>query len=271
MNPTNGSEKYIRFATNIAQEVALKYATGLPAPSAKPGFSDQVCYSLCDGRKMYVPPFAADLIARHGIEPGEPFSIGKFEVRTGQKRAVNWLVQRIERVDPIKPETPFEADLRRSAEIANARKPGAPVQWPRQEARTAPVGPIPTPPRSQPVATARQQPAARTAAVPMTGGPGIPNGTAPAPRAAPPPAPLPRSAPPHPSGVAAKPVPTKVPMDRAMLEFLLIAGRQTKAAEQQLGSEGGSVRFDNRDVAALATTLLIQSFNAGWVTWGGVK
>jgi hypothetical protein len=60
-------------------------------------------------------------------------------------------------------------------------------------------------------------------------------------------------------------------MDAAMLHFLLIAGRQTRAAEQQLGAEGGSVRFDSRDVAALATTLLISAFQNNWISYNGGK
>lgn len=53
----------------------------------------------------------------------------------------------------------------------------------------------------------------------------------------------------------------------AMTEFLLAAGRATRSAEITLGAEGGSVRFDSRDVAALATTLLIQAVKDGVVAW----
>jgi hypothetical protein len=61
----------------------------------------------------------------------------------------------------------------------------------------------------------------------------------------------------------------KVPIDKAMVLFLLIAGRATRDVEKTLGAEGGSVRFDSRDIAALATTLLIRSFDRGWITWNG--
>lgn len=47
--------------------------------------------------------------------------------------------------------------------------------------------------------------------------------------------------------------------------FLIVAGRATREAEQILGGEGGSVRFDSRDIASLATTCLIQSFREGWI------
>lgn len=61
-------------------------------------------------------------------------------------------------------------------------------------------------------------------------------------------------------------IPLQIPMDRAMTMFLIAAGRSTREAEQVLGSES-PIRFDSRDVAALATTCLIQSFKEGWVTW----
>lgn len=58
-----------------------------------------------------------------------------------------------------------------------------------------------------------------------------------------------------------------LPMDRALLQFLLAAGRATRDAEKILGSEGGSVRFDSRDIAATATTMLIHAGKEGWLTW----
>ncbi len=59
----------------------------------------------------------------------------------------------------------------------------------------------------------------------------------------------------------------KPPMDRAMSMYLIMAGRSTREAEQVLGAEGGSVRFDSRDITALATTFLIQSFREGWLSY----
>ena len=62
-------------------------------------------------------------------------------------------------------------------------------------------------------------------------------------------------------------IPSKLSMDRAMTMFLIAAGRSTREAEQVLGQEGGSVRFDSRDVCALATTCMIQAFKTGWAGW----
>ena len=64
------------------------------------------------------------------------------------------------------------------------------------------------------------------------------------------------------------PIPTTIPYDKAMEHFLVVAGRATRAAETTLGAEGGSVRFDSRDVAALATTLLIEGLRRTFIAFG---
>ena len=58
------------------------------------------------------------------------------------------------------------------------------------------------------------------------------------------------------------PIPTKVSADRAMSMYLIAAGRAALEAEQVLN---GSVRFDSRDVASMATTMLIHGLREGWV------
>ena len=68
------------------------------------------------------------------------------------------------------------------------------------------------------------------------------------------------------TAAAAKPdPPQKAPFDRALVEFLLIASDAARYAEENAG--GATVRFDNRDVAALATTMFIQAAREGWLTW----
>jgi hypothetical protein len=275
----NKMEK-VQFQTNIGERVALKYATGVPKPASQEGYQDQVLFTLCDGRVMYLPVFAADLITRvHGMQPGEDFVLGKYEVKEGQRKFVRW------RVDAIgypqtdaPPDTPMEANLRRSAEIANARKPGAPVEWPQAvappparaaRATKAPVSATPPAPTPAPRPAAPIPRAAPPAAPPRAPAP-APRAAAPRPPAAGEPPPTPTPAPP-PELRAAPTPPMKLSMDAAMLQFLLIAGRQTKVAEMQLGAEGGSVRFDSRDVAALATTLLINAFNRDWISYNGGK
>ena len=61
--------------------------------------------------------------------------------------------------------------------------------------------------------------------------------------------------------------PEKATYQAAMREFLLIAGRAAKQAETTLGAEGGSVRFDNHDVAALATAMLHHAAREGCLSW----
>jgi hypothetical protein len=100
-------------------------------------------FNLADGRVMYVPPIVASKITAGGIVPGERFHLCKAAVRTGQKRSVEWLLERVnpeqtgQRVNPqqtaerladgtpaAEPETPLERDLRMSVEMVNGRNVG---------------------------------------------------------------------------------------------------------------------------------------------------
>jgi hypothetical protein len=246
----DGTEKYLRFSVNIPEIVALKYPEGLAAPSQREGYSDQVRYSLCDGRVMYVAPFAADLITKEGIQPGEQFSIGKFECREGQRRLIKWKIQRIE----PEPETPLAANLRRSAEMVRESRRSGAAQSPIHPTPPQPA-PRAAPVRAIPQAAPSQRPA-----------PNFPTSSTPATSEA---VPMPRNSPT--TGNSNTLPPTKLPMDEAMLHCLLIAGRATREAEKRLGAEGGSVRFDSRDVAALGTTLLITGFQNYWFTYTAPK
>jgi hypothetical protein len=49
----------------------------------------------------------------------------------------------------------------------------------------------------------------------------------------------------------------------AYASFLVQAGRATHEAETTLGNEGASVRFDSRDIAAIATTMFIAANERG--------
>ncbi len=61
--------------------------------------------------------------------------------------------------------------------------------------------------------------------------------------------------------------PEKVPYGVAFANFLTMACQAVQAAEKS--SPSGSVRYDNRDVAAIATTMFIAADKAGWLTYGG--
>src|SRR5882672_6950279 len=83
----------LRFETNTPVQVALKYDGGRDVDGR---YGPQVLYTLADGRLMYLEPKAARRIDELKITAGEPFSICKSEVRTGQKRKVEWDVKRLE-------------------------------------------------------------------------------------------------------------------------------------------------------------------------------
>jgi hypothetical protein len=222
---------YLRFQTNIPEEVALRYAEGKQvksqnkAPDGTP-WPDQLMFSLVDGRVMYVPLHVGEIIRELGIGPGERISIGKFEVKQGNRRGTQIQIKRVDppAEKPAAPAAPQAAKLEGAA-----ARPGTPV-------RTG------TPTQS----TAN----------------GNGNGTAPV-----------NGKPPVNGNGNAAAIPTKVQFGDAMQEFLVLAGRATKGAEVTLGAEGGSVRFDSRDIAATATTMFIEAARNGWLTWrpGGVR
>jgi len=94
--------EYLRFSTNIPEEVALRFPEGRQVQSKLEGGTDQVMYSLVDGRVMYVPLHVGERIRELHIGPGERFSLVKAEVKTGNRRGIEWQVNR---VDPA-PEAP---------------------------------------------------------------------------------------------------------------------------------------------------------------------
>jgi hypothetical protein len=55
--------------------------------------------------------------------------------------------------------------------------------------------------------------------------------------------------------------------EEAFTNFLTIALRATTAAEREGAHSGSGVRFDSRDVAAIATSMFIQAGKEGWVSW----
>jgi len=62
-------------------------------------------------------------------------------------------------------------------------------------------------------------------------------------------------------------VPTQVQYGAAFADFLILAADAVRSAERN--SPAGSVRFDNRDVAAIATTMWIAAQKQGFLTWNG--
>jgi len=73
---------------------------------------------------------------------------------------------------------------------------------------------------------------------------------------------------------AAAPLPPmQVQFGDALQEFLVLAGRASHNAEVILGTDGASVRFDSRDIAATATSMFIEAARRGSIIWtpGGAR
>ena len=116
----------LRFLTSVPLEVALASPQGTLVQGR---YGDRMMFNLTDGQVMYVPPIVANTIEAEGIGPGEPFELCKSQVKTGQRRSIEWPVRRIdseraaqERSAAIEsPETQLESDLRSSVAIANGK------------------------------------------------------------------------------------------------------------------------------------------------------
>jgi hypothetical protein len=87
-------------------------------------------FNLTDGQVMYVPPIVASKIEAEGIGPGEPFELCKVQVKTGQRRSIEWSVRRLNPEEvrvavPAEamevPETQLESDLRASVDLVNSK------------------------------------------------------------------------------------------------------------------------------------------------------
>jgi hypothetical protein len=125
------SVNIVRFEMNVPTEVALQSSEGVAVEGR---YGSRMMFHLADGRVMYVPPIVAGKIEAEGIVAGERFQLCKAAVKIGQKRSVEWLLERVNqeqaredaphRLAPAEPETPLERDLRVSAEMANAKKAG---------------------------------------------------------------------------------------------------------------------------------------------------
>ena len=64
-------------------------------------------YTLADERVMYVPPVVRTKLVELGIQPGEPFTICKAERKEGNRRFIEWQVNKESDSDDLPPpETP---------------------------------------------------------------------------------------------------------------------------------------------------------------------
>lgn len=80
----------LRFTTNVPVEVALRRDSG---ERVEGRYGDQMLYTLIDDRVMYVPLIVSDRIRELDIRHGEPFEICKMEVKSGNRRWIEWQVR----------------------------------------------------------------------------------------------------------------------------------------------------------------------------------
>ena len=83
----------LRFPTSVPMEVALASPQGTLVQGR---YGDRMKFDLTDGQVMYVPPIVANKIEAEGIVPGEPFELCKAQVKTGQRRSIEWSVKRLD-------------------------------------------------------------------------------------------------------------------------------------------------------------------------------
>jgi hypothetical protein len=135
----------IRFETNVPILAALRFDDGKDVQGR---YGDQVLYTVQtpDGeRVMYVPPIVRTKIQLAGLTAGDWFRIGKFEVRNGQRKAVEW------KVEPLGPEE--------QAPEVGANAP-APQESAHLSAQAQPTTPAAAPANGKPAAAPPALPAA---------------------------------------------------------------------------------------------------------------
>src|SRR5579863_9463064 len=90
MNDSN--IRMLRFELNVPAEIALQSEEGVLIAGR---YGDRVMYTLNDSRTMYVAPFVAQRITELGICAGERIRICKRHIKTGRRKTVDWLVERV--------------------------------------------------------------------------------------------------------------------------------------------------------------------------------
>lgn len=83
----------VRFETNVPVEMALKFDEGKLVEGQ---YGDQIMCTLVDGRIVYLNPVVDEKRKRLGIRKGDPFAVCKREVKKGQRRSIEWQIERVE-------------------------------------------------------------------------------------------------------------------------------------------------------------------------------
>jgi hypothetical protein len=111
----------IKLQMNVPQVFELAFPDGLRVNSKFGG--DQVMFSLTNGERWYCDPFIASKITSAGIGANTPFTVTKREVINGNRRVVEYEVERILEQSLAAPAPPV-AEVRptvRAAESADAK------------------------------------------------------------------------------------------------------------------------------------------------------
>ena len=133
--------EYLRFSTNIPEEVALRFPEGKQVQSKLEGGADQMMYSLVDGRVMYVPLHVGERIRELHIGPGERFSLGQGRSQDGQPARDRMAGQRgwIRLRNPAQPAAPTAPQAAKpegaAAQLSDSSQE-LPSSLPRTEPRT---------------------------------------------------------------------------------------------------------------------------------------
>ena len=86
------------FHLNIPAEITLERPEGMLVQGR---YGDRVMFTLADGRVMYVPPFVASKIQAEAVAAGERFEVCKTQVKKRGRRAIEWIVRRLDPFDEL--------------------------------------------------------------------------------------------------------------------------------------------------------------------------
>ena len=123
----------LKLKTNVPELIALAFADGKPVQSQFGG--DQVFFSLVDGRGFYCAPFVAQKIKDAGIGARQVFEICKRETTQGNRRIVEYQIDR---------EASYQPEARKPIETA-ASGEAASTSYP-QSSQVQAVPTVPTTP-----------------------------------------------------------------------------------------------------------------------------
>jgi hypothetical protein len=93
-------------------------------------YGDRIKYTLTDDRTMYVNPGVAERIKELDVQPGEVFQICKRQAKKGNRKTIDWIVERPD-------DSQLERDLRESLE--KARPVESPSSTPVPSRLTSPL------------------------------------------------------------------------------------------------------------------------------------